>query len=175
MPFELNHFERNWCWWYIVSDMEMVHVETQNGLDIEWVILIQGIERATLRMLSIKELSVSRDYLRGRKSVFRQSWLARQDHDPIQVEHFFRHAKHADLNHLIPFYISRGVNMLPWMDRSFVRLLFPIGVFSGSWQVMTKHLETTSKMLPCLRKYCYIYFSVDFIFGIPGLWCFWGL
>lgn len=146
----------------------MVHVETQNGLDIQWVILIQGIERATLRMLSIKELPVSRDYLRGRKSVFRQTWLARQDHDPIQVEHFFRHAKHADLNHLIPFYISRGVNMLPWMDRSFVRLLFRISVFSGSLQVMTKHLETTGKILPCLRKYCYIYFRLDFILASQG-------
>lgn len=30
----------------------------------------------------------------------------------IQVEHFFRHAKHADLSHIIPFNISKDVNTL---------------------------------------------------------------
>ncbi len=30
----------------------------------------------------------------------------------IQVEHFFRHAKHADLSHIIPFDISADVNTL---------------------------------------------------------------
>lgn len=28
----------------------------------------------------------------------------------LQVEHRFRHAKHADLSHLIPFNISKDVN-----------------------------------------------------------------
>lgn len=28
----------------------------------------------------------------------------------IQVEHFFRHAKHADLSHIIPVNISGDVN-----------------------------------------------------------------
>lgn len=46
------------------------------------LILIQGIERAVLRMLGIKELSFSWDYLRRRKSVFRQSWLAQRDQLP---------------------------------------------------------------------------------------------
>lgn len=31
---------------------------------------------------------------------------------PIQVEHFFRHAEHADLSHIIPFNISEGVSTL---------------------------------------------------------------
>lgn len=30
----------------------------------------------------------------------------------IQVEHFFRHAKHADLNQIIPFNICKDVNSL---------------------------------------------------------------
>lgn len=46
------------------------------------LILIQGIERAVLRMLGIKELSFSWDYLRRRKSVFRRSWLAPRDQLP---------------------------------------------------------------------------------------------
>lgn len=30
----------------------------------------------------------------------------------IQVEHFFRHAQHADLSHIIPFNIRKPVNTL---------------------------------------------------------------
>lgn len=43
------------------------------------VILIEGIERVAFRMLGIKDFFFLRDYLRRRKSVFSQSWLAWQD------------------------------------------------------------------------------------------------
>ena len=57
----------------------------------------------------------------------------------IQVEHFFRHAKHAGLSDIIPFNISEVVNMLTWMDR--VRqfcshtVVSDHSVCSGSWKV----------------------------------------
>lgn len=58
---------------------------------------------------------------------------------PIQVEHFFRHAEHADLSHIIPFNVSEDVNALTWMDRirRFCRLTVVSNhrVCSGSWQV----------------------------------------
>lgn len=106
-----------------------------------WLILIQGIERAALRMLGSKELSFSWDYLRRRKSVFSQSMTGTARSAAIQVEHFFRHAKHADLSHIILFNIREDVNTPTWMDRihQFCRLTVVSppdhSVCSGSWQV----------------------------------------
>lgn len=73
----LKHLEPNphhHCWWHHTWGWRPKRIGYS-----QWVIPIQGIDRATFRMLGIKDSSFLWFYLRRRKSVFSHSWLAWRD------------------------------------------------------------------------------------------------